>query len=65
MLLALIPGKRALFEWSADCETAFDSLKTKLLTLPVLAYPDFNKDFTLKTDASKHGLSTILSQCIQ
>ena len=54
--------KGALFEWSADCKTAFDTLRTKLLTSPVLAYPDFNKDFTLETDASKRGLGAILSQ---
>ena len=28
----------------------------------MLPYPDFNKDFTLETDASKHGLGDILSQ---
>ena len=55
------PGKK-LFEWSADCETAFDTLRTKLLTSPVFTYPDFNKDFTLETDASKCGLGAILSQ---
>ena len=54
--------KGALFEWSADCETAFDTLRTKLLTSPVLAYADFNKEFTLETNASKSGLGAILSQ---
>ena len=54
--------KGALFQWSAECETAFETLKMKLLTSPLLAYPDFGKDFTLETDASKSGLGAILSQ---
>ena len=60
--LYALTRKGALFEWSADCEVAFESLRTKLLTSLVLAYPDFNKDFMLQTDASKHRLGAILSQ---
>ena len=60
--LHVLTRKGALFEWSVDCEAAFETLRTKLLTSPVLAYPDFNKDFKLETDASKHGLGAILSQ---
>ena len=51
-----------MFQWSAECETAFETLRTKLLTSPLLVYPDFSKDFTLETDASKSGLGAILSQ---
>ena len=40
--LHCLTRKEAPFEWSADCETAFDSLRTKLLTSPVLVYPDFS-----------------------
>ena len=43
------------FVWTADCEQAFDSLKSKLLMALILAYPDFTKDFVLETDASKQG----------
>ena len=50
------------FVWTADCEQAFDILKSKLLMAPILAYPDFTKDFVLETDASKQGLEAILSQ---
>ena len=60
--LHALTRKGALFEWSADYEAAFETLRTKLLTSPVLAYPEFNEDFTLETDASKHGLGAILSQ---
>ena len=54
--------KGAQYQWTADCEVAFETLKSKLLAPPILAYPDFGKDFVLETDASKHGLGAILSQ---
>ena len=48
----------APFNWTAICEQAFDELKTRLLTSPVLPYPNFSKDFVLETDASKQGRMT-------
>ena len=37
-------------------------LKEKILTSPLLVFPDFTKPFLLETDASKEGLGAILSQ---
>ena len=48
--------KAAQYQWTAECEVAFEVLKRKLLSPPILAYPDFKKDFVLETDASKLGL---------
>ncbi|XP_065908993.1 uncharacterized protein [Dysidea avara] len=60
--LHALTRKGAVFSWSAECEVAFESLRVKLSSSPLLAYPDFTKDFTLETDASKLGLGAILSQ---
>ena len=54
--------KAAVFEWTPQCQAAFDTLRLKLVEAPLLAYPDFEKDFVLETDASVKGLGAVLSQ---
>ena len=48
--------------WTSKCESAFHQLRNSLTTAPVLAYPKFDQDYTLETDASIHGLGVVLSQ---
>jgi len=50
------------FEWTAECEEAFNRLKHNLISPPVLRYPDFNKSFILMTDASNGALGAVLGQ---
>ena len=45
-----------------DTLAAFQELKMKCLTAPVLAFTDFKKPFLLETDASMEGLGAVLSQ---
>lgn len=54
--------KDTAFEWDAACQEAFETLKRKLTKAPVLAYPSFDKDFALETDASIQGIGAVLSQ---
>ena len=45
-----------------EAQEAVDILKRKVQSMLVLVFPDFNKPFLLKTDASKEGLGAMLSQ---
>jgi hypothetical protein len=55
--------KNVKFEWSEDCQSAFDKLKEKLVSPVVLDYPDLTESniFKLTTDASKIGLGAVLA----
>ena len=50
------------FEWSEECQIAFDILKKRLTSAPVLTYPCPGEVFILDTNASSTGLGAVLSQ---
>lgn len=50
------------FHWTPKQQEAFETLKKHLISAPILAYPDFSREFKLYTDASSFGLGAILSQ---
>ncbi|XP_066373657.1 uncharacterized mitochondrial protein AtMg00860-like [Miscanthus floridulus] len=54
--------KNVPYVWTSVTEKAFQQLKSALLQAPVLAIPDFSKQFTLETDASDLGFGAILMQ---
>ena len=45
-----------------ECQAAFKELQRRLVTLPVLVYPDYSRPFILDTDASNTGIGAVLSQ---
>lgn len=50
------------FEWTVDCQRAFDTVKVLLCSSPVLASPDFSKAFKMDVDASSVGAGAVLLQ---
>lgn len=48
--------------WKEEQQKAFDKLKEKLCTAPVLVHPDSSKPFMVETDASNYAYGAILSQ---
>jgi hypothetical protein len=48
--------------WSDDCQRAFEALKVKLSSPPVLAMPNDRDTFVLDTDASDRSIGAVLSQ---
>jgi hypothetical protein len=41
---------------------AFEELKNRLVSSPILAHPNFSKKFILDTDASNEAIGAVLSQ---
>jgi hypothetical protein len=54
--------KKGNFGWNPKANAAFETLKTAMVTTPVLALPDFSEKFIVETDASDYGIGAILSQ---
>ena len=54
--------KGAKFEWTVECDAAFQELKEKLTTAPVLAVPNPEEPYVVFTDASSKGLGCVLMQ---
>jgi len=53
--------KNAPFRWTQKCQTAFETLKCKLTSAPILALPRDEGQYILDTDASDHGIGAVLS----
>ena len=54
--------KGVKFEWGPKQELAFETLKKRFTSAPVLAYPIDDARFILDTDASNYAMGAVLSQ---
>jgi hypothetical protein len=54
--------KKEGFSWTAEATKAFTALKVAVTSAPVLALPDFTKQFIVECDASTYGFGAVLIQ---
>uniref|UniRef100_H3A7C6 Reverse transcriptase RNase H-like domain-containing protein n=1 Tax=Latimeria chalumnae TaxID=7897 RepID=H3A7C6_LATCH len=61
-LSELKKGKGKAWQWATVHQESFQELKEKLMSSPILGYPNFNATFIIQTDASNKELETVLWQ---
>jgi hypothetical protein len=54
--------KSTPWHWEERQQLAFDELKDRMCSKPVLKQPDFTRKFYLQVDASAYGVGAVLSQ---
>ena len=54
--------KAETFQWTLECDKAFETLKEKLITTPIMIFPNWEKEFHVHVDASGIALGAILTQ---
>jgi len=48
--------------WTTECNKAWEEIKKKLSSAPIMSFPDFSKPVQLHTDACKSGFAAVLTQ---
>lgn len=60
---SVMPVKpRQCINWTAECQKAFDILKSRFAQEPVLQHPNQNKPFVVQMDASNVAVGAVLLQ---
>jgi transposase InsO family protein len=54
--------KGAKFEWTPERQRSFEELKRRLVSAPILAMPKPDTEYSVYTDASRHGFGCVLMQ---
>jgi hypothetical protein len=54
--------KLEVFQWTPECDKAFDILKEKVNTTPILIFPNWENEFHVHVHASGISLGAILAQ---
>ncbi|KAM3196648.1 hypothetical protein ACQJBY_072382 [Aegilops geniculata] len=56
--------KHVKYVWSPECDVAFNTIKEKLVTAPVLTPPDESKPYEVLCDASLQGKANVIADAL-
>ena len=59
-LMTRLTRKEVKFDWDYRCEEAFQELKRRLTSAPILIVPDRGQGYTMYCDALRAGLGCVL-----
>ena len=54
--------KDAKFDFDESCKAAFEKIKSRLVTTPIIVTLDWNKEFEIMCDASDYAMEVVLGQ---
>ena len=60
--LTVLTSKKTKWSWGSKEQQAFDTMKKIISKDTLLAYPDFNDEFVIHTDASDYQLGAVIAQ---
>ena len=59
-LLCRLLEKDAKFNFDESCQNPFEDIKSRLVKAPIMAKPDWNKEFEIMCDASDYATGAVL-----
>ena len=57
--------KDAKFDFDESYKSAFDEIKSRLVTTPIMVIPDWNNDFKIMCDVSDYAMRVVFRQRIE
>ena len=54
--------KDSKFDFDESCRSAFEEIKSRLVSAPIMLTPDWNNEFEIICDASDYAMGAILGQ---
>lgn len=61
-LTNLTKKEMGILKWDGNCDNSFNHLRQALVTAPILAAPDWEKEFQVHVDASSFALGATITQ---